>query len=78
MYVDAESESRDFMKRLAEDLGLSHRLVVLEDGIQAVEYFITQLNSFETSIGDSEKKQIACLLIMDINLPSLSGNEALV
>ena len=36
------------------------------------------MNSVETSIDDSEKKQIACLLIMDINLPNLSGNEVLV
>ena len=78
VYVDADCESRDLMRRYAEELGLAYRLVVLEDGIEVIDHFISLLNSVETSIDDSEKKQIVCLLIMDINLPNLSGNEVLV
>ena len=51
---------------------------MFSDGQQVVDFFKKQLEQVEIGEQETEKKQIVCLLILDINMPVLNGNEALV
>ena len=76
VYVDSDPSSRDLMSNQIERLGLTQRFVQFEDGQQALKYFIEQLSAEQFKY-KSGKTQIACLLILEINMQSTIGNEIL-
>ena len=78
VYVDDKIESQDRMKAKLESLGLSFRLVIFDDGRQVVNYFATLLNSQKFSTPGQQMKQVVSLLITELNLPGLNGNEVIV
>ena len=49
---------------------------MFEDGQQVLKYFIEQLSTEEFK-DNSGKRQIACLLILELNMTSSIGNEIL-
>ena len=49
---------------------------MFEDGEQVLKYFMMRLRAEEIK-GDRKKKQIACLLILEINMTGSVGNEVL-
>ena len=61
-----------------DTLGLTGRLVLFEDGQEVVDYVATLLSSEIYQIPDQQMEQLACLLITEINLPGLNGNEVIV
>ena len=76
MYVDSDPSSRELMSRHFEELGIAKRLILLEDGEQVLKYFMMRSRKEELK-GDHKMKQIACLLILEINVKGTIGNEVL-
>ena len=66
------------MKNVMDSLGLTARLLVFEGGQEVVDYVATLLSSEITQTPDQQMEQLACLLITEINLPDLNGNEVVV
>ena len=64
------------MSRHLEMLGNAKRLILFEDGEQVLKYFTMRVGA-EESKGDRKSKQIACLLILEINMRGSIGNEVL-
>ena len=64
------------MSRNLEMLGIAQRLILFEDGEQVLKYFTMRVGAEENK-GDCSIKQIACLLILEINMTGTIGNEVL-
>ncbi len=71
---------RDQMRDICKNLGLSNRLIVFSDGKKVVDFFqklyIEQTLRPATVQGDV--LQDVAIVILDINLPVMPGNEVIV
>jgi CheY-like chemotaxis protein len=67
LYVEDEENDVLFMKRAFASLSISHPLRVARDGREAIEYL--------KNLGPAEPKP--CLVLLDLNLPLISGFEVL-
>ena len=68
------------MREVFKELGLSDRLVVLSDGKKGVDFvkklFIDEALRLTNESGDSPSD--IAIIILDINMPVMLGNEAIV
>ena len=62
------------MREVCKKLGLSNRLVEFSNGKKAVDFFQKLL----TATGQDDVISDVAILILDINMPVMSGNEAIV
>ena len=59
-------------------LGLFHRLRLFQNGEEVVNYFVEATSKSEQSQQRGTPQCKVALLILNINLPVLNGNEAMV
>jgi CheY-like chemotaxis protein len=72
LYVEDEESDALFMARAFEQMGLSGKLQVVCDGRAAIEYL-----SGSGKYSDREKHPVPALVLLDLNLPQVSGFEVL-
>jgi CheY-like chemotaxis protein len=67
LYVEDDDNDVLFMKRAFVKSGISHPLHVVCDGRQAIDYLQAA----------RQNNQLPCLVVLDLNLPLVSGFEVL-
>jgi CheY-like chemotaxis protein len=72
LYVDDDDNDAFFLQRAFEQAGINHRLVVVEDGKAAIEYL-----AGNGAYTDRAKHPLPCLVLLDLNMPGVSGIEVL-
>ncbi|PTY07668.1 two-component system response regulator [Opitutaceae bacterium EW11] len=72
LYVEDEEDDVFFMKKAFQLAGIRHPLHTAEDGQKAIAYL-----SGEPPFADRSQFPIPSLVILDLNLPILSGFEVL-
>ena len=82
LLVEDNPDDRELMKLAFAQSEIPHNLIVLSDGIEALNYLIGRKNYNErTSVsnGDSDRdpKPMPALIILDLNLPKINGTEIL-
>ena len=65
------------MTSICEELGLGERLRLFENGKEVVDYFIQAISMSELSQERGIPQCKVAILILEINLPVLTGNEAM-
>ena len=65
------------MKQMCEILGRGHRLKLLENGQEVVDYFVEATSKSGKPLGRRASQCKIALLIVNINLFILNGNEAM-
>lgn len=68
LYAEDDENDVEFMQRAFRKAGLCDRLHVVRDGKQAVDYL-----SGSGSFADRQLHPLPALLVLDVNLPVLSG-----
>ena len=73
--VDDQYVSLQSVMLKVEDLGITNKLVMLSNGQEACDFFEGALKETE-NLGNSASEQPVCLLLIDINMPIMTGMEA--
>jgi CheY-like chemotaxis protein len=71
LYVEDEADDVFFMKRAFQKAGLTHTLHAVKDGRQAIAYLAGE-QPF-----DRETHPLPCAVLLDLNLPRISGFNVL-
>ena len=76
--VDDQYSSRMSVMLHIEDMGLHDRVVLLQNGKEAVEYFKEKLDQLRLQPMNDFKtiEHPVVLLLIDLNMPVMSGNKA--
>jgi CheY-like chemotaxis protein len=72
LYAEDEDDDAFFMQRAFQQAGLSHPLVIVRDGQEAIDYL-----SGAGRYADRPAFPLPCLLLLDLNLPKKSGLDVL-
>src|SRR5581483_9447631 len=72
LYVEDEEDDAVFMRQAWRKSGLDNPLVIVSDGEQARAYL-----SGSGGFGDRQRHPLPELVLLDVNLPKLSGLELL-
>ena len=76
VYIDDQLINQSIMNSQFQDLGLAEVLVKFSDGPSAVDYFEETLYNLRSNIDhDQTPIQPVSLVLLDINLPELTGFE---
>ena len=78
LLVEDNPDDRELMKLAFAQGEIPHNLIVVSDGIEALDYLQKQTNP-STSEGSSDRSLagMPSLIILDLNLPKISGIEVL-
>jgi CheY-like chemotaxis protein len=70
----AEDDENDafLIQRAWAQAGIPHRLIIVEDGKAAIDYF-----AGNGAYADRAKYPLPCLVLLDLNMPGTSGIEVL-
>jgi CheY-like chemotaxis protein len=72
LYAEDDDDDAFFVRRAFEQAGITHRLVVVEDGKTAIEYV-----SGNGSYADRAQHPLPCFVLLDLNMPGVSGIDVL-
>jgi CheY-like chemotaxis protein len=72
LYAEDEEDDAIFMERAFKQAGISHRLIIVPDGQEAIDYCAGAGSYF-----DREEHPLPCIVLLDLNLPKKSGLEVL-
>ena len=79
MYADDQYVNRQALKMtFLQDIGLAHRLVMVSNGQEVLDYFDNVLENLDLEQDRAVPLQPVSLLLLDINMPLLSGLQTLV
>lgn len=68
LLIDDDKDDLEMLQLALRDIDLEHRVIEARDGVQGLK----MLNNF------LNKKQLPCLIVLDINMPRMDGRETLV
>jgi CheY-like chemotaxis protein len=72
LYAEDDDNDAFLFQRAFGQAGVSHRLVIVEDGKTAIEYI-----AGNGAYTDRAKHPLPCLALLDLNMPGISGIEVL-
>lgn len=72
LYAEDEENDAFFMQRAFKQAGIENKLIVVADGRQAVDYL-----SNEGEYANRNLNPLPCLVLLDLNMPRLSGVDVL-
>ena len=80
LLVEDNPDDRELMKLAFAQEEIPHNLIVLSDGIEALNYLTGQESSQNEQVGYREQNQtntMPALIMLDLNLPKINGIEVL-
>ena len=79
LLVEDNPDDRELMKLAFAQEEIPHNLIVLSDGIQALDYLIGQesFQNEQTSPNNNNTNAMPALIMLDLNLPKINGIEVL-
>lgn len=79
LLVEDNPDDRELMKLAFARGEIAHNLIVVSDGIEALDYLQRQAeyNDASTSLKDYSLETMPAVIILDLNLPRLGGIEVL-
>ena len=77
VYADAVKSNREIMIKTCEMLGRVQRLRLFENGQEVVDYFVEATTKHDQLLGKGKPECKVALLILNINMQKLNGNEAM-
>ncbi|MGL6339689.1 MAG: response regulator [Waterburya sp.] len=81
LLVEDNPDDRELMKLAFAEAEVAHNLIVVSDGIEALNYLLGQAESSEdSSVGVSNNRDLTSLpavILLDLNLPRINGIEVL-
>ena len=72
LYAEDDETDVLFLRRAFKQVGISHPLVIVTDGQQAIDYCSGQGN-----YTDRDACPLPCLMLLDLNMPKKTGTEVL-
>ena len=66
LYVDDDADDREFFSEAIKDGNPSTNIVFAENGLEALDYLNSVLNT---------RSNLPCLIVLDLNMPLLDGKE---
>ena len=78
LLVEDNPDDRELMKLAFARSEITHNLIILSDGIEALNYLQRQASDGDlSSSGDCSMAAMPAVVILDINLPTIDGIEIL-
>ena len=76
VYADDQYINRQMLKMTFQDIGLAEKLKTFSNGEEVLNFFESTLEELSKDSGSS--RQPVSLLLLDINMPIISGLETLL
>ena len=80
LLVEDNPDDRELMTLAFSQEGIPHKLVVVSDGIEALNYLLGKdnfPNQRSTSLNQENLPSMPALIMLDLNLPKIDGIEVL-
>ncbi|MGL4880753.1 MAG: response regulator [Waterburya sp.] len=81
LLVEDNPDDRELMKLAFAEAEVAHNLIVVSDGIEALNYLLGQAESSEDSSVDVSNNRdltsLPAVILLDLNLPRINGIEVL-
>ncbi len=80
LLIEDNPDDRELMKLAFAQQKISHNLIIVSDGLEALNYLIGQEDVEDDSSNDSDNLSLTsmpALIMLDLNLPKINGIEVL-
>ncbi len=78
LLVEDNPDDRELMKLAFAQVEITHNLIVVSDGIEALDYLHKQASNYNSGVGKNlSLAGMPSLIMLDLNLPKINGIEVL-
>src|SRR5689334_1168246 len=68
LLIDDDKDDRELLQQALSEINIDHRIIEAHDGVQGLSVLRELAN----------KKELPCLIVLDINMPRKDGRQTLV